>query len=463
MENDQTDCAAAQQELAKDTPAFTREQRVVMGKALSAHMTGTRVSSGGTTKTQKNLWLHEYLTETVWKKLFDKTFTWEQKTELLADFMIDVIGLRNPDDNTAKIGIAILSVTHGRPMEPQESYDELHKFKNKLKEKRNPSLNTGKQTMTDFPQDVSSFTRIHNVYQQCDPPIPSRIDTNRIRQMTRKDVLPSRNTNKSLGKTSPQQSSPSSSSGGGNAMVAQLMTFILAQHSNAGSMVPPIEPPPPLQRPRAKKAPMAIEDGEAEPSEPTEPAPKQLKPSSESDDVDRLIEQAKKTIAANKELNSDKKKPKGDDDRDKADGKEDEGGEEESDQDEEGDEEEDYVPTKTRSANKKGGRGGGGNRVVKRPAKATAKCKAVASGSKSVLKKPSASTSTIVESCPQLPNKYNFLFKTKDAKGKTRGSFTSRAYCYVKSRETKHPEYCKTAYAMSAKVWDAMPPCDKKM
>ena len=196
LSQDVTDSSRCQIELAKDTRAFSPEQRRRMGLAVAAHMRGEGMpnTSSGKPKLQEHLYIHNYLTEKKWAAYYDKEVQWVWKTEDAAEFCMS-IGLRNPNDATVKTLLAILSIAHRRAMDPEESFAEILKFKDKMRAVA--PFHPGEQSCLRFPEHVSKFMRLHrNVYLECDPPIESRLDEKRIRMLTRKDLMPSMNTNK---------------------------------------------------------------------------------------------------------------------------------------------------------------------------------------------------------------------------------------------------------------------------
>ena len=139
---------------------------------------------------QTNVHCHHYLNDTAWSVVYDKSFTWETKTEWFIDLFL-ALGLRHATDDTIRVLLAILMIGHGRELTPDEAYAEVHDLKGKLAGKRN--LNNDKPTMFVFPQDPSVFMQMHpGVYRENDPPVASRIDDIKIRNMIRPDLIPTR-------------------------------------------------------------------------------------------------------------------------------------------------------------------------------------------------------------------------------------------------------------------------------
>ena len=198
MARDVTDSQAALSEIAKETPAFTRDQKVNIVKAIANHMQGKDVptsTSTTTAKVQKHVHQQNYLTEAVWSMLMSKDVTWEEKQERLIDHLIHKLGLRNPDDATVKNTLALVQAGHGRQMSPQEAYSQVNSIKDKFNNKREDM--PGSQKMRTYPADVNDFMRLHpGSFLQCEPPVTSRLDDLRLRQLTRRDVMPTRSSNK---------------------------------------------------------------------------------------------------------------------------------------------------------------------------------------------------------------------------------------------------------------------------
>jgi hypothetical protein len=136
------------------------------------------------------------MTESLWSLLRKKDVSWDSKLEAICDFMLQ-IKCRNGTDSTFKVALAIVQNLHEKEMTPSEAYIEINRLKTKMHQKR--LLNPGEQSMLIFPKDVNDFLKIWpRTYQDCDPPIASKIDDLRIMEATRKDVMPTRKSNASV-------------------------------------------------------------------------------------------------------------------------------------------------------------------------------------------------------------------------------------------------------------------------
>jgi hypothetical protein len=132
---DVDDSGAAMAQLQIESDAFTDEQRRTMAGAISAHMAaGSGVDKQGASDRQSNMFLQNYLTDTKWKSLYDKSIAVESKLEMLVDFSLEVLGLRHPSDATLKILIAIALLCHGVELSPDDVYETLQDVKDKYTE-----------------------------------------------------------------------------------------------------------------------------------------------------------------------------------------------------------------------------------------------------------------------------------------------------------------------------------------
>jgi hypothetical protein len=250
---DVDDSGAAMVQLQAETDAFTDEQRRTMAGAISAHMaTDSATDKQGAPDRQSNMFLQNYLPDTKWKSLYDKSTTVGSKLEMLVDFSIEVLGLRHPTDATLKILIGIVLLCHEVELSPDDFYEMLQDVKDKFTEKR--PLIPGKSLLATYDRDPQQFMRLHpRQYQECDPPIASRLEERSIQQRTRKDLMPTRSTNKHLKKNRSGKGAAASTAatddGGGSSTVAmRCLDFILGRgRSDAAPLLaltaPVVHPP----------------------------------------------------------------------------------------------------------------------------------------------------------------------------------------------------------------------------
>ena len=253
MDKDLNDAQACMAELSKDTPAFTEDQRKAMAEAITAFM-DSEAGTSADCKIQNHAYLHEYMPDGLWKKLRDKTMPWDDKKEAFVDFALEVIGLRHPNNDTVKLMLAILWLCHESVLTPDDAYRELKNLGDKFVNKR--ALVSGRALMRDYTRDVSQFIRLYpHQYLECDPPIASQLDDRKLQQKMRKDVMPSRSTNKLLKQTHQQAASSS------NDLHGALFQFLLG-----GRAIPPLAPP--------MRARTMLALGDAAHSDPAPEAPK---------------------------------------------------------------------------------------------------------------------------------------------------------------------------------------------
>ena len=253
MDKDLNDAQACMAELSKDTPAFTEDQRKAMAEAITAFM-DSEAGTSADCKIQNHAYLHEYMPDGLWKKLRDKTMRWDDKKEAFVDFALEVLGLRHPNNDTIKLMLAILWLCHESVLTPDDAYLELKNLGDKFVNKR--ALVSGRVLMRDYTRDVSQFIRLYpHQYLECDPPIASQLDDRKLQQKMRKDVMPSRSTNKLLKQTHQQAASSS------NDLHGALFQFLLG-----GRAIPPLEPP--------MRARTMLALGDAAHSDPAPEAPK---------------------------------------------------------------------------------------------------------------------------------------------------------------------------------------------
>jgi hypothetical protein len=197
MAPDLVDASNAQAELILETAAFTAEQRKEMSSSIAARMQNTEAApraSEGHHKLQVHRFLHDYLPDSKWKKFMDASVAFDSKMEEGTDFLLD-LGCRHPNDDALKDLLAILAICHGKDsMDAVEAYENINQLRTKVTNKR--LLRPAPSTLQEFPRDPSQFMRLYpRAYVECDPPVASRIDHHRIREKTRKDLMPTRNTN----------------------------------------------------------------------------------------------------------------------------------------------------------------------------------------------------------------------------------------------------------------------------
>ena len=188
--------------LLEDTRAFTMEQRCALGKMCRDHMNhgtadGMVLAPTCGTKLQTMLHGQHYQTELTWQRWHDSSATWDSKLEYTAKLLVTTFKLRNPDDKTIKAFIATIALCSGRELAPGDFYKAVHGFKDKIRGMR--TLYPGSQALLKYPKDVSEYIRqFPGTYTEGSPPVASKLDDDRIREATRPDLAPTRNTHKRI-------------------------------------------------------------------------------------------------------------------------------------------------------------------------------------------------------------------------------------------------------------------------
>ena len=262
---DIADCTKAMTALGNSTSAFTQEQRTEMGNAISDHMSSDDTASATTDNNthQNHLYLHEYMTDVLWKELYDPSISWDTKLESFVDFCLTIVGLRFPNDATMRTILGITQLCAGRELTPDDAYEDVKSLREKFKNKR--PLFPGKPSMCDYTRDVSQFIRLYpHQYQECSPPIASKLDERRIQNCTRKDKMPARATNKMLKQPHRSQGSQGSQqpNQSGGDIASMCMQYIL--QGGALPAIPgggAINIHAPRHRPPSSRAPRALVDG----------------------------------------------------------------------------------------------------------------------------------------------------------------------------------------------------------
>ena len=107
------------------------------------------------------------------------------------------MGIRHPSDATAKRLLAVAQLCHGHHMSADDNYEAIVSIRTKFQNKR--PLKPGHATLNFFPKDTGRFTTMYpGRYAECDPPVASKLQEQRINQAMRKDLMPTRDSNKSL-------------------------------------------------------------------------------------------------------------------------------------------------------------------------------------------------------------------------------------------------------------------------
>ena len=178
---------------------FSQDQATEIASVVKATMVdNTTIAPRTTVKTQHHPHLHHYLPMKLWGCLCSDD-TVENKFKQLAEFMCQVLGLRNPDAQTKRLAVVVVHLASGRTPSPQEAYDDVTMFGCILEQKRS-SVCT-KQTMVVFPDCPKQFMDVYpTAYGAEDPPVECRVSLSAIVERCRKGVTPCRTSNRHIAK-----------------------------------------------------------------------------------------------------------------------------------------------------------------------------------------------------------------------------------------------------------------------
>ena len=175
------------------TTAFTASHKTELNKAITNKVNGGEVRTSSKPKQsdmkQEHLYIYNYLPATIWDALEDTTASDDDRVDVLADFVLDVLGLPYPNVNTEKVMVMILN-------DAQKRRNNMQGYKD-LYDKINAAINRKRsyRTQRSFPVNVEDFIRLYpDRYDKDDPPIATRVCAKRIRENF--ESLPARNTHK---------------------------------------------------------------------------------------------------------------------------------------------------------------------------------------------------------------------------------------------------------------------------
>lgn len=257
MEQDIEDSDQAMAALQEESDIFSQDDRRELALAISSHMS-SKVSGPTSTnegKLQNNKYLYNYLPSTIWSKFMDESIQWDTKLEIGIDFFFK-IKLWHPKDETYKMLLAIVSACHKRILSADDAYNGINQLRTKMVNKRPLQTAPCEQSLLEYPEDSADFTKqFRDCYSECDMPVASKLDAYTLRDMVRRDRMPTRSTSNSLKSSGKNPThSPTSNSSDAMDVMRMCMGFMAGNQPlhpellGGGPKVPP------------KKAPLPIED-----------------------------------------------------------------------------------------------------------------------------------------------------------------------------------------------------------
>ena len=127
MKRDIVDSYNALQEIAKETPAFSKAQRDTMASAVSAYMQGSDVAIfGKSNRMQNHPNITGALTESLWSVICDAQLSLDDKSQEFVKHCVAILGLRKPNDATLKDILGILEMCSKKELTPDERRKQLN-------------------------------------------------------------------------------------------------------------------------------------------------------------------------------------------------------------------------------------------------------------------------------------------------------------------------------------------------
>ena len=216
------------EELNKECSCFSQQQRAALGDTLSLRVRNPSASTRDyeAAAHQHNAQLLEPA-HVGYIPLERKS--WNLMLEEAASFLVEVLGLRSPNDEAVKNILATILIAQGKELDPDSAYDEFHGFRGKVANKRD--LLPAPKHYMEYPLDPQEFCRAHpQAYPAEGPPIESLIAFAQIRDRMRRDVMPTRSTNRRLTSkrgTTPQKAQQTKADKSSDSFAETLVHFLL--------------------------------------------------------------------------------------------------------------------------------------------------------------------------------------------------------------------------------------------
>ena len=192
------DVSALQERLSEETPAFTADHRMQLGRVISQLLANgastPNLSRRDQCPTQTNKYSYDYHTDGLWTLLFSADSSHAACQHAMAAEGIQY-GFRNPKELDFVRMNSTIQAAKGVTYAPEVQYQQLQDFKDIWENKRR--CNPGEQTMQSFVANPLSFCAMYaNRFLPDAPPVPSRVPANTIMEIAR--AHPARHSHKAL-------------------------------------------------------------------------------------------------------------------------------------------------------------------------------------------------------------------------------------------------------------------------
>lgn len=150
-----------------------------------------------TVKEQSFTKSYNYYPDALWGSLKSDD-TMRNKFKQMANFMVDIVQCRNPDQNSKRIMVSTVHVASGTQPDPEEAYRDVVQFSEILKTKRDANRH-GMQSMRVFPDDPQDFiARYPSAYPENMHPVKCKVSIADILERATKSRTPLRLNNATL-------------------------------------------------------------------------------------------------------------------------------------------------------------------------------------------------------------------------------------------------------------------------
>ena len=191
--------------LSVDDGPFDNAQRLRIAQVIQGMVGDDRdvaaASNKSTVKEQSCKFIFNYYTETIWGVL-ESQDTPKNKFTQTSNLLVDVMGLRNPDQQTKRLIVSCQHIASGEQADPTKAYQDVQLLNDILRNKR--ATSRGNQTLRVFPENPQEFIdRYPGAYPDGSGPVEcDKKRKDAILAHATKDAVPLKSTNKMLSNTS---------------------------------------------------------------------------------------------------------------------------------------------------------------------------------------------------------------------------------------------------------------------